>query len=147
MFAPVVHYLRQTNIRRSRMLPRPGRVMVTSGQKVAPNDVVAEAANPAGHFFMDIRKMLGVDTFTAEELIQRKLGEHLAKGDILAETGGVFSKVVRAPSDCIVTEINSGVMLMETQGEPIQVLAGLPGFARDYTGEFGVIIESSGALI
>jgi hypothetical protein len=37
--------------------------------------------------------------------------------------------------------------LMETQGEPIQVLAGLPGFARDYTGEFGVIIESSGALI
>lgn len=147
MFAPVVHYLRQTNIRRSRMLPRPGRVMVTSGQKVSPNDIIAETSNPAGHFFMDIRKMLGVDVFTADELIQRKQGEHLAKGDILAETGGAFSKVVRAPSDCIVSEINSGVMMMQTQGEPLQVVAGFPGFARDYTGEFGAVVESGGALV
>lgn len=147
MYAPVVHYLRQTNIRRSRMLPYTGRVMVASGQKVASNDVIAEASNPAGHFFMDIRKILGVDVYTAEELIQRKQGEHLAKGDILGETGGAFSKVVRAPCDCIVSEINSGVLLMETQGEPLQVLAGLPGFARDYAGEFGVVIESGGALV
>lgn len=147
MFAPVVHYLRQTNIRRSRMLFRPGRVMVTSGQRVAPNDVIAEVPNPASHFFLDIRKSLGLDTFTAEELIQRKPGERLMKGDILAETGGAFSRVVRAPCDCQISEINSGVMMMITEGEPVQILAGLTGFAREYTPEFGAIVESGGALV
>lgn len=147
MYAPVIHYLRQTNIRRSRMLSIPGRVMVSPGQKVASNDPVAEAPNPTGHFFMDVRSILKVDTSTADELIQRKKGEHLAKGDILAETGGAFSRVVRAPVDCAITEINAGVVIMETQGEPLQVLAGLPGFVRDLNGEYGVTIESGGALV
>ncbi len=46
MYAPVIHYLRQTNIRHSRLLTVPGRVMVSPGQKVASTDVIAEAPNP-----------------------------------------------------------------------------------------------------
>lgn len=147
MYAPVVHYLRNTNIRRERMLPRPGRVLVSSGQRVSTSDVIAESPNPSGHFFLDIRKILGVSPFEAEELIQRKVGERLAKGDILAETGGAFSKVVRAPEDCIVQEIESGVMMMESPGEPMQILAGLPGFVREITPELGAVIESGGSLV
>jgi hypothetical protein len=147
MYAPVIHYLRQTNIRRSRMLSIPGRVLVSPGQKVACDDAVAEASNPTGHFFMDVRSILKVDTNSANELIQRKKGERLAKGDILAETGGAFSRVVRAPTDCVISDINAGVVIMETQGEALQVQAGLPGFVRDLNGEYGVTIESGGALI
>jgi hypothetical protein len=147
MYAPVIHYLRQTNIRRSRMLSIPGRVLVSPGQKVACTDAVAEAPNPTGHFFMDVRSILKVDTYTASELIQRKKGEHLAKGDILAETGGAFSRVVRAPIDCTITEINAGVIIMETHGEPLQVMAGLPGFVHELNGEYGVTVESGGALV
>ncbi|NMB55758.1 MAG: hypothetical protein GYA15_13765 [Leptolinea sp.] len=146
-YAPVIHYLKQTTIRRSRLLPVPGRVLVSPGQKVSGSDAVAEAINPTGHFFMDVRSILKVDTDTAGELIQRKKGEHLAKGDILAETGGEFSRVVRAPIDCEITEINSGVIIMETRGEPLQVRAGLPGFVRELNGEFGVVVESGGALV
>jgi hypothetical protein len=145
--APVVHYLRQTNIRRDRVLDIPGRVLVSPGQKVTSNDILAETTNPTGHFFMDIRKLLKVDTETADKLIQRKKGERLEKGDILAETGGAFSRVVRAPVDCLVTEINAGVMIMETHGEPVRIEAGLPGFVRELKGEFGVTVESGGALV
>jgi hypothetical protein len=147
MFSPIVHYLRQTNIRRSRMLNVPGRLLVSPGQKVTSTDIVAETPNPTGHFFMDIRKLLKVDTATADELIQRKKGERLVKGDVLAETGGTFSRVVRAPVDCMVIEINAGVMIMETRGEPVQILAGLPGFVHELNGEIGVTIESGGALV
>lgn len=146
-YAPVVHYLHQTNIRRERLLDVPGRLLVSPGQKVTTNDIVAESANPTGHFFMDVRKLLKVDTETADKLIQRKKGERLEKGDILAETGGAFSRVVRAPVNCLVTEINAGVMIMETHGEPVRIEAGLPGFVRDLNGELGVTIESGGALI
>ena len=146
-FAPVVHYLRQTNIRRNRLLDVPGRVLVSPGQKVNSNDILAETANPTGHFFMDIRKLLKVDTETADKLIQRKKGERLEKGDVLAETGGAFSRVIRAPVNCLVTEINAGVMIMETRGEPVRLEAGLPGFVRELKGELGVTIESGGALV
>ncbi len=94
-----------------------------------------------------MRKSRKVDSVEADELIQRKKVERLAKGDILAETGGAFSRVVRAPVDCVVTEINAGVMIMETQGDPQQVMAGLPGFVQELNGEFGVTIESGGALV
>jgi hypothetical protein len=147
MYAPVIHYLKQTNIRRNRLLSYAGRVLVSPGQKVTATDAVAEAVNPTGHFFMDVRKVLKVDAQTADEMIQRKSGEHLSKGDILAETGGAFSRVVRAPVDCVIKEINAGVIIMETQGEPVQVLAGLPGFVRDLNVDFGAAIESGGALV
>lgn len=147
MYAHVVHYLSQTNIRRSRLLSVPGRVLVSPGQKVSGMDVVAETTNPTGHFFIDVRAILKVDTGTASELIQRKKGEKLAKGDILAETGGAFSRVVRAPQDCVIIDINAGVIIMETRGEPLEIAAGLPGFVRDLNGEYGATIESGGALV
>ncbi len=147
MYAPVIHYLKETNIRRERFLPKSGRVLVSPGQRVKATDVIAEAPNPTGHFFMDIRKALKVDTQTATGLIQRKKGERLTKGDILAETGGTFSRVVRVPSDCVIKEISAGVVIMETQGEPVQVKAGLPGFVRDLNAEIGATIESGGSLI
>lgn len=147
MQASVVHYLNQTNIRRTRVLPASGRMVVSPGQRVSAGDTIAEVPNPTGHFFMDVRAALSVDTQSAGELIQRKKGERLAKGDILAETGGTFSRVVRVPVDCLITEINAGVVIMETCGEPILIKAGLPGFIRELQGETGVIIESGGALI
>ncbi len=147
MYAPVIHYLMQTNIRRDRVLPSSGRVLVSPGQKINTLDPVAEAPNPTGHFFMDIRKTLKVDAETATGLIQRKKGERLAKGDILAETGGTFSRVVRVPSDCMIKEITAGVVIMETRGEPVQVQAGLPGFVRELHVDRGATIESGGALV
>ncbi len=147
MQASVIHYLKQTNIRRTRLLPAPGRVMVSPGQRVSANDTIAEVPNSTGHFFLDVRSILKVDTQTAEELIQRKKGERLAKGDILAETGGTFSRVVRVPVDCQITEINAGVVIMETRGESVMIKAGLPGFVKDLQGDLGVIIESGGALV
>lgn len=147
MYAPVIHYLKETNIRRDRVLPNPGRTLVSPGQKVKATDAVAEAPNPTGHFFMDIRKALRVDSGTAVDLIQRKKGERLSQGDILAETGGTFSRVVRVPCDCYIKEISSGVVIMETQGEPVQIRAGLPGFVRDLQLDLGATIESGGSLI
>ena len=60
MLAPVTHILPLTNIRRTRALSVPGKVLVRAGQKVNAADVIAQAQIPAGHTVLDIRRGLGV---------------------------------------------------------------------------------------
>lgn len=148
MLAPVTHILPLTNIRRLRSLPVSGNVIVRPGQKVNASDVVAHAAVASDHFFIDIRRGLGIpQASAAERCIVRAVGERVQKGDVIAETGGLFSKMIRTPTDGEVVSISGGQVLLRTRTSSIEVLAGFAGTVSDIMDDRGAIIETSGALI
>jgi len=137
-----------TLIRRNRLLPFPGEVTVRPGQKVNATDVVAQASIPTRHYLVDVRSALGVSTVAAaEKLITRKPGDLLEKNDILAETGGLFSKVIRTPGPGRVISISKGRVLIETENETFSLQAGLAGKIHQVIDDRGVSIETYGALI
>ncbi len=148
MLANVVHVLGLTNIRRTRVLPVSGRVLVSPGQRVHASDVLAEADNPTRHLLLDVRRWLGYTRIDeAQRTIIRQEGDKVQKGDIIAETGGLFSKIVRAPADGQVVTISAGRVLLQVENQPLQLLAGIPGVVTDLIPEHGATIESNGALI
>ena len=101
MTAPVTHIRPLVRIRRTRMLPAVGEVLVSLNQRVTADQVVARANLHDSHVVLDLRRLLGVTTASQmEACLERKPGDRLQTGDIIAQTHGMFTRIVRAPSTC-----------------------------------------------
>jgi len=137
-----------TLISRDRLLPVPGEINVRPGQKVNPCDVVAQASIPSRHYLVDVGRVLGAQSAdAAEKLITRKTGDLLEKNDIIAETGGMFSRVIRTPGPGRIVSIHKGRVLIEAESEVIRLKAALSGHISRVIADRGVSIEMYGALV
>jgi hypothetical protein len=148
MPVPSTHIIPVTTLRRIRVLSSPGRVLVKVGQKVVSTDIIAEADPHNQHILLDIRRAFGMSSIReAEAVVQRKIGERLQEGDVIAEIGDVFARVVRAPVNCIVVAISSGQVVLEILTSALQLKAGLAGEVVEIVPERGAVIESNGGLL
>ena len=137
-----------SQIRRSRTLPVSGTVLVRSGQNVTTNEVIAETEMPSQFHYVDVMRSFGVSTpGQAERLINRKVGEQVDKNDILAETGGMFSRIIRSPRAGTILSIRNGQMLVETEKSRLTINAGFNGKVVEIIQDHGAIIETNGVLI
>ena len=67
MLAPVVHVLPMTRIRRHRLLPITGQILVRKSQTVSAVDVIGEANQNPKHVLLDIARGLGVGVAEADK--------------------------------------------------------------------------------
>jgi hypothetical protein len=135
-------------IHRNRVLPVNGSVIVRKGQKVNENDVVAEASLPAHHILIDVVQAFGLaDPKLAASYIKRAAGETLDHHDIIAETGGMFSRILRTPKPGKIITVRDGLVLIETEAKSISLKALYPGVITDILPDRGVVIETSGAVV
>jgi hypothetical protein len=97
---------------------------------------------------LDIRRGLGIPQVSAaERTIVRQVGDKLEKGDVIAETGGLLARIVRAPVDGEVVSISGGQVLLRVRTTLLEVHAGFAGTVADIIKDQGAIIETNGALI
>lgn len=147
MLAPITHILPITTIRRERLLPIGGKVLVRAGQKVNPTDIVAEVNLYPEHQLLDIARGLGVSADQADQLIKCQVGDQLVKGDIIAGPIGFTRRLIRATRDGRVVLTGSGQVLIELYRKPFQLRAGLPGEVVELVSDRGAIVQTDGALI
>lgn len=148
MIVPVTHVSPLITIRRSRLLPEKGQVLVRAGQKVIATDVVGEVLMPGDHLIVDVRRALGLTRpGEAEKLIDRHAGERLQKGDVIAETTGILPRVVRSSVDCQIVAVANGQVVLETQPVKLSVKAGFNGTVTEVMPERGAVIETNGVLV
>ena len=148
MQAAISHILPLTMIRRARMLPVNGRVLARVGQKVSATDVVADAEMSNKHILLNVRRALNLSTQDdLRKRIELRVGDKVQEGDVIAETSGVFKRVVYAPVAGQIISISGGQILLEVQDEPFKLQAGLNGEVTEVIPEQGVILETHGALI
>ncbi len=148
MFAQLTQIQPLTKIRRNRFLPVSGTVLVRVGQKVTPGEVIAETQVPTRHLMFDVFRSLGFKTpADAEKKIERELGDMLDKHDIIVETGGLFSRVIRTPMPGKIVSIKDGQVLLEVESRLLTVQAGMTGSVVEIVRDRGAVIESDGVLI
>jgi hypothetical protein len=148
MLASIKHVIPVTTIRRSRMLPIPGRVLVRKGQRVTTNDVVADAKISPEHILLDIGRGLGLPADEADQHLERQAGETVEAGDVIAgPVGEMARRVVRAPKAGRVALAGSGQVLVEVEGKVLELRAGFNGTVSELYPDHGVEIETIGALI
>lgn len=145
---PVTQINPLVKIRRNRVLPVAGTVLVRVGQKVAPGEILAETLIPTKHMIIDVLNALGLkDADEAEKLVDRQVGDLVDKHDIIAETGGLFSRVIRAPMPGKIISIKNGQVLLEVDSRKVVVQSGYSGQVVEILNDRGAVIETSGTLI
>lgn len=147
MLAPVTHFLPLTKIRRERVLPVPGKVIVRTGQKVNATDVVAEARLNSSHVLLDIVGMLDISKDQVDQVMRVAPNQVVGEGDILAGPVGVFQRTVRAPQAGRIIYCNRGQILFEKEATPFQLLAGMDGVVKSVIADRGAVIETTGSLV
>jgi hypothetical protein len=147
MLAPVTHIMPLTTIRRERVLPIPGKVLVRKGQKVNATDTIVEANLSSEHILLDIARGLGVPVTQADQYIKCVAGDGLAEGDIIAGPLGLTRRVVRSPCNGQIILAGGGQVLIQTATQPFQLKAGIPGDVMDLVSDRGAIVETTGSLI
>jgi hypothetical protein len=145
--SPITHILPVSSVRRTRLLPIPGRILVRKGQKVDATDVVAEAILAPEHIMLDVARSLGLRGNKADRRVVRKVGEDVLEGDIIAGPVGISKRVCRAPRDGRIVIIGEGQVLLQVGGRPFELKAGIPGVVTEFIEDRGVEIETVGALI
>ena len=147
MTTKIKHYHELTSIKRERVLPVPGDVLVRRMQKVSPTDVIVVASMAPEFVLIDVAQGLRVTPIKADELLQRRSGEELVKGDIIAGPVGVFKRVIRAPQSGRVKIAGEGKVLYEIESPVFELQAGMEGTVTNIIPERGAIIETRGALV
>jgi predicted transcriptional regulator len=139
-------------LKKERILPLKGKVLVKKGDKVKAEDLVAETLLPGKVVPFNIANKLGTTPNLVSQFLKIKAGDKITKGDVIAETKGffgLFKTVVKAPIDGEVENISkiTGQMLLREPRIPVQVKAFIDGIVVEVIPEEGVIIENKSAYI
>jgi hypothetical protein len=147
MLAPVLHILPLATIVRERTLPVAGKVNAHVNQRVSPTDVIAEANFAREHVLFDVARTFGVSPSAADKMIKVNTGDRVMQGALVAESGGLIPRSIKAPRAGRVMIVGSGQVLMEVGDTRVELRAGLPGVITQVLPERGVVIRTEGALI
>lgn len=147
MLASVTHFLPVTLIRRRRLLPASGKVVIRKGQKVSATDVIAEANLAPEHILLDLVRGLGMAADKSDGAIQVRAGDEVGAGDVVAGPVGIARRVVRAPKNGRIVVAGNGQILMQSDSQPFELKAGIPGTVIELFDGRGAEIEANGALV
>ncbi|MBC8384944.1 MAG: hypothetical protein H8E57_05450 [Candidatus Cloacimonetes bacterium] len=139
-------------LKKDRILPLKGTVLVKKGDKVKAEDLIAETLLPGKVIPFNLSNKLGVNPPMHMQYIKVQAGDKIKKGDLLAQTKGflgMFKSTVKSPIEGEIESISkiTGQMLLREPRIPVQVKAFLEGLVVDVIPEEGVIIENKSAYI
>lgn len=141
-------------LRKDRLLPLKGDVLVKKGDSVKAEDVVAETLLPGKVIPLNLANKLGVTPAQLAGYLKVKAGDQISKGTVLAENKGLFGlgfmkNSVTSPTDGEVESVSShtGQVLLREPRIPVQVKAFIDGVITEVIPNEGVIIENKSAYV
>lgn len=137
-----------TQVVRQRLLPVPGEVLVHVGDRVRPNDVVAQAPLGGRLLAVDLAEALGISVESVSRRLLVSEGESVAEGAPLAAVQRLWvRRVVPSPVAGTVQGLVDGRLLLRQEPEVLRLCAYLPGEVIELYPHRGVAIRGVGSLI
>lgn len=139
-------------IRKRRMLPIRGSVLVQKGERVQAQQVVARAELPGNVQLVNIAHHLGIEPSDVPAKLRVGVGERIERGQVLAENVGLFGlfrSVVKAPCDGEVEAVSSvtGQVILREPNIPLELTAYISGEVTEVLEDEGVEIAAAGTII
>lgn len=134
------------NLTRRRLLTVQGEVLVSKGDRVFADQVVAQAKLPGVPHPLRAASMLDVPPDELVKAMQVKEGDTVKVGTVLAQTSsffGIFANQVRSPIEGVVESISpsTGQIILRESQRPIEIPAYIPGIVTRVIPGAGVEIQ------
>ncbi len=142
----------RTVLRRWRLMPVDGEVLLGVGDRVRPDTVVARAAGQGAMFTVNVAQQLDLRPAEVPGAMVKAVGEAVLAGDALARTRGLWGWLATtcpAPNDGTVVAVSrhTGQVLLARSALPREVCAFLPGIVTEVKARRGVAVMGWGAQL
>jgi len=139
-------------IKKRRILPLDGEVLVEVGQNVAPDDVIARTELPGEAFLENVASRLGLPPEEIPDCMIRSEGDHVEEGETLATAKsffGLFKSVAKTSRAGTIESINktTGQILLRGAPLPVEIKAYIRGKVVKVEENQGCVVETQGAFI
>jgi hypothetical protein len=151
-YTPGLRVSADTTVEKLRRLPLKGQVLVEVGERVLPDTVVARTELPGPMQTVRLADRLGVEPKDVPEALRVRQGDRVHKGDLLAETKGLFGRLFRSqvnsPTSGTVELISpiTGHLGIREAPTPVERTAYIRGEVTRVLPEEGVVVSCRGAL-
>jgi hypothetical protein len=151
-YTPGLRVTPDTTIRKSRLLPIPGEVLVAPGQQVDATTEVAHTALPGRVYPVNVANQLGIAPGALPSYMIKREGEAVQKGEPIAENKPFIKWLqiqVRAPISGVIENISTvtGQVFLREPPTHIHLPAYLAGTVVEVIPSQGVVVESRCAFI
>jgi len=151
-YTPGLKVTENEMLRRRRILPIPGEVVVEAGARVQPHQVVARTFLPGKVEIVNVANKMGVDQSDVPGAMLKKEGDPVRQGEVIAEAKSLFGLLTSRATATLEGAVESisgvtGQVVLRGPPQPIEVDAYIEGRVREVVPDQGVVVESSGTLI
>mgnify|MGYP003320576408 FL=1 len=151
-YTPGLKVLQHSKVRKERRLPIKGELKVREGDAVKADDIVAKTNLPGNVHMVKVANRLNISPADIIDVLLVKEGDTLNKGDMIAETQGLFGffkSELRSPVSGQIESISdvTGQIVMREEPLPVEVDAYVSGTVLDVIQDEGVTIESEAAYV
>jgi len=151
-YTPGLKVLHSSVVRKLRRLPIKGKVIKSVGDKLLPDEVVATTDLPGNVQIIKVASILSIGPADIFDSLKVQIGEVVKKGDLIAQTEGIFGffkSELFSPIDGTIESISdvTGQLILREKPIPVEVDAYMSGIVKDIIPEEGVMIETTAAFI
>jgi hypothetical protein len=151
-YTPGLTVAERTIIRRRRLLPLPGKLLVTDGERVRSDQAVARAELPGKVYPINLANQLSIAPDEIKEYLIKKEGDSIQKDEILAENKPLikwFKTEIRSPVTGTLESLSmvTGQVLLREPPRILDLLAYIDGAVVETIPQQGVIVEASCSLV
>lgn len=151
-YTPGLKVLKKTLFRKERILPLKGKVLVAKGDTLSPDTIIASTNLPGNVQMLKVNNILNIEPRDVVDCLVVKEGDAVKKGDMIAETPGVFGMFkssVESPVDGTIESISesTGRVVVREAPIPVEVDAYVSGTVDEVIEKEGIILRSDAAFI
>ena len=151
-YTPGLKVLKKTVFKKERILPLKGEVLVKDGDLLNPDTIVASTNLPGNVQMLKVSNILNIDPKDVVDALKVKESQEVKKGDIIAETAGIFGmfkSYVESPVNGTIESISksTGRVVVREAPIPVEVDAYVSGKVDQVIENEGIILKSNAAFI
>lgn len=151
-YTPGLKVSASTEVVKTRRLPLKGTVLVSEGERVHPDTVIARTELPGAMQTIKLAEQLGIDAADVPAALKVSTGDRVEKGALIAQTRGLFGffkSEFKAPITGTIEMFSeaTGHLGIRLPATPVEKDAYIDGIVKEVIPDEGVVVQCRGALV